>query len=561
VPWAALPHARTRGPSILPPSSRRATDLENHLADEFRAGRLTRRDLLRHASRIGMAVPMLGPLLGPSRSARAAPQAGTPGATIRVACATPVGQIDPITISQTGGLLMLNQVGEFLLFDGPDLVLRPMLAVAWQPNHDASVWNFSLRPGVKFHDGSPLTARDVAATMDRLCDPRQKSNALSALRGVLSPGGTHATDDLTVRFELDAPNGNFPYYVSSDNYNAIILPAAYDGDFELNFNGTGPFRLEKYTPRVGASFVPNPTYWGRQPLPARTEFNFFNDQQPQILALLDNQVDIAAEIAVQGAQGLLRDPDINIIRLRSAAHRQLHMRTDSANFADKRIRQAVALSLDRPGIIHGLFLGHAGPGNDSPFAPLYPSTDPTVPQRMQNLAAARELLRAAGRPNGFSATLTTERLQEIPLYAVIVQSACAAIGINLTLRIEDVASYYGSAQPGSSDWLDSEMGITDYGHRGAPNVTLAAPFVSNGAWNAAHFRDPAYDRLVAAYNAAIDLQSQRAVARDIELLLLDETPVVIPYFYDFLVAAGRSVRGVRATAISQLFLQDAWLAA
>ncbi len=484
---------------------------------------------------------------------------GRAGATIRVASNVPAGAVEPMTVSEIGGLAMLQQTGEFLLMAGSDLILRPALATAWKPNADCSAWTFTLRAGVKYHDGQTFSAADVVATMDRLSDPKLGSNALSVLRGALSPGGTKRIDDLTVRFDLDAPNGNFPFYVSSDNYNAIVLPANYGGDFETTFNGTGPFRLDRYTPKVGASFVRNESYWGRKALPARTEFSFFADQQPQILALEDDQVDAIVQISVQGAQGLLRDPDVRIIDIPAATHRQLHLRCDEGPTADRRVRQAIALTLDRPGIVHGLFQGRSRLGNDSPFAPIYPSTDPTVPQRTKNLAQARALMQAAGHAEGFRTTLCTERVQEIPDYAVLVQNACAEIGITVELRIEDPGAYYGAAQFGRSDWLDSPMGITDYGHRGVPNVTLAAPFVSNGAWNAAHFRNAGYDRLVASYIAATDLSAQRETAGKIQRLLLDETPVVIAYFYDYLCATGPTVTGVQVSGLTQIFLQDAAL--
>jgi peptide/nickel transport system substrate-binding protein len=537
---------------------REATDLENHVIDEYVAGRLDRRGLLRHGARIGMGLPLLGGLLGTLdpfniRAARA--QAGKPGATIRVACLVPTGAVDPVTVANAGGLVLLMQTGEFLAADGEDLTLRPMLATAWQPNADGSIWTFTLRPGVKFHNGHVLNADDVVATMDRLTDPKNGSNALSVLRGVLSVGGTKKVDDLTVAFHLDAPNGNFPYYVSSDNYNAIILPADYAGDFEKNFNGTGPFKLEKYTPKVGASFVRNPDYWGQKALPARTEFSFFADQQPQILALQGQQVDVIVQLAVQGAQGLINDPGVKLIKLHGASHRQLHMRNDVAKFADKRVRQAIALALDRPGLVAGLFRGLAEPGNDSPFAPVYPSTDPSVPQRQRDIAKAQALLAAAG--GGFAATLTTERLQEIPDYAVLVQNACAEIGVKLSLKVEDQSAYYGSAKFGSSDWLDSEMGITDYGHRGVPNVMLSATLLSTGAWNSAHFKNPTYDKLVTQYVAATDLQVQRGVAKEIQTLLLEETPVIVSYFFNYITATAANVTGVKPTAIAQIYLQNA----
>jgi peptide/nickel transport system substrate-binding protein len=489
------------------------------------------------------------PLLGAAR----------PNTTIRVAATMPGGAIDPLTISDSGGALMLSQTGEFLVFDSPDAGLRPMLALSWTSNADASIWTFLLRPAVTFHDGTPLTAQDVVATFDRLCDPRRSSNALSVLAGVLSPGGARRIDDTTIAFHLDAPSGNFPSCVSSDNYNAIILPAGYDGQYERHFIGTGPFRLETYTAKSGATFVRNESWWGGRVLPARTEFSFFADQAPQILALEDDQVDIIAQIAVQGGQGLLHDPAVRLIDIPSAMHRQIHMRCDRPPFADKRIRQAVALSLDRPGLVHGLFEGRAQIGNDSPFAPVYGNAT-GVPQRTRHLDQARALMQQAGMAQGFDATLTTDRYQEIPDLAVIVQNACAEIGIRLTLRIEEPASYYGTAQPGSSDWLDSDMGITEYGHRGVPNAILSAAYASKGSWNAAHFHNPDFDRLAASYIAETDDAARRATARDIETLLLDETPVIIPYFCTYLTATTPRVSGVQVTAISQMFLQHAAIA-
>ena len=288
-----------RTPRFLDRIRAEATPLQNHVVDEFLAGRLDRRALLREGSRFGLALPWLGGLLGGELlgAGRALAQ-GKADATIRVAATMPSTVVEPVTVANSGGLLMLMQTGEFLAVDQPNLILRPCLALSWTPNDDGTVWTFKLRPNVKFHNGHVLNADDVVATMDRLANPKNGSNALSAFRGVLSLGGTRKVDDLTVEFHLDAPNGNFPYIVSSDNYNAIILPADYAGDFEKTFIGTGPFKLEKFTPKVGASFVRNPDYWGPKALPARTEFTFYSDQQSKVLALQGGQVDMIGQIAV-----------------------------------------------------------------------------------------------------------------------------------------------------------------------------------------------------------------------------------------------------------------------
>jgi peptide/nickel transport system substrate-binding protein len=100
------------------------------------------------------------------------------------------------------------------------------------------------------------------------------------------------------------------------------------------------------------------------------------------------------------------------------------------------------------------------------------------------------------------------------------------------------------------------MGITDYGHRGVPNVYLSAPLRSDGTWNSAHFNNPQYDQLVSSYIAALDLQAQRDVAGKIQRLLLDETPVIFAYFYDYLTAIRKGVIGVQPTAMGHLFLSQ-----
>lgn len=536
---------------------RHADSLGNHAIDEFLAGRLTRRELLRHASVLGLALAG-GGLVVP-RAAHA--QTAGANATIRVALLTPAGAVDPLTVTDSAGLALLNQTGEFLIDDdGATNTLKPALALSWKPNDKGDVWTFKLRENVKFHDGQSFGAKDVVATFDRLADPASGSAALSVLKGVLSKGGAKLVDEHTVAFHLDAPNGNFPYYVSSDNYNAILLPANYAGNWEKSFIGTGAFKLDKYTPKVGASFVRNPDYWGDKALPQRLQFSFYADEQSQILALQGHQADVMGDFTVQGGQGLMNNPDFKVMGVKSSAHRQIHMRNDSPQFKDKRVRQALALSLDRDVIVRGLFKGRAMIGNDSPFAPVFPSTNTEVAQRHIDVAKAKQLLAQAGMPNGFDVTLTTEKYMEIPDLAVVVQNYAKAIGVRITLKVESQSLYYGAGTPGKSDWLDSPLGITDYGHRGVPNVFLNAPLTSGGTWNAAHFKNPQYDKLVADFVGALDVASQKKIAGQIETLLLDETPLIIPFFYDQLIVARKPLNGVRFTALSQLYFDRATLA-
>ena len=149
------------------------TELENHYIDELVAGRLSRRDFLRRGSTIGMSATLLGTILAAcgssssssSSSASTASAAPKSGGTLRVASVTPAAAVNPLTVADAGGLTMINQTGEFLIFDNNQkLALQPMLATSWSHNGDGSVWTFNLRQGVKFHNGSPMTAADVVYT-------------------------------------------------------------------------------------------------------------------------------------------------------------------------------------------------------------------------------------------------------------------------------------------------------------------------------------------------------------------------------------------------------------
>jgi len=544
-------------------------EIANHVIDEFAAGRLSRREFIRRGTVVGLSVPVLGAVLAACSSSSSSPasssSSGKAGATIRVGIVVPTAAINPLTVADQGGLDMLAQTGEYLCLSTQTLALKPVLAESWTPNAAADVWTFKIRQGVKFHDGKPLTADDVVYTYQLQTNPKNASNALSALGGVLDPSGVQKVDDYTVAFHLEAPNGNFPYLTSSDNYNMIIIPSGYNpADWQSSFIGTGPFVLKSYTPKVGATFTRNEQYWGTKALPAETQFTFYSDQTPEILALSNGSIDVVGQFAVAGAEQLLAaGAPYNIIKLRSSAHRELSMRCDQAPFTDPRVRQAIALTLDRPAIVKALFKGYADIGNDSPFAPVFPSTNKSVPQRVQNIPKAKSLLSAAGHPNGFTTHLTTEQFLEIPEYAQIVAQSAKAIGVTIGLTIESSSAYYGKATFGNSDWLDATMSLVDYGHRSVPNVFLTAPLetinakTGTGSWNAAHFNDPAYNSLVSKYIAAVDLSTQRTIAGQIETLLLDETPVIFGYFYNYLAAEAKTVTGAYPTAIGHIFLYNA----
>lgn len=233
------------------------------------------------------------------------------------------------------------------------------------------------------------------------------------------------------------------------------------------------------------------------------------------------------------------------------------MRTDIPPFNDARIRRAAALAFDRPAIVKALFNDKAEIGNDTPFARFFASTDQSVEQRVQDIPAAKALLAEAGVPDGFTVDLLAQKSGVIPELAVLMQDQLKAIGIVVNIVQMGTDQYYGDLKFGTSPFLDCAFGIDDYGHRGIPNVFLSAALSSTGPWNAAHFHNPTYDALMAEYFAATDLAVQQAKAGEIQRLLMEETPQLNLYFYNFNMVHSNAVTGIQPTAMGHLFLGEA----
>ena len=141
------------------------------------------------------------------------------------------------------------------------------------------MWTFTLRQGVTFPNGQPMTADDVVYSFQSQTNPKVYVNAASAFSGVLTDTGVEKVDDLTVAFHLEAPNGNFPWLISSDNYNMIIVPKGYDySKWEKTLHRHRPVQGE-VLPADGRArrSCRNDAYWGAKALPGQLQFIFYDD--------------------------------------------------------------------------------------------------------------------------------------------------------------------------------------------------------------------------------------------------------------------------------------------
>ena len=537
-------------------------DIEYHLYEEVKAGRLSRRAFLVRASLWGLSAATIAATLGSPLSRRAA-LADTPkrGGVATLGMRAPTADPDPVTGYSDGGLRTVQAAAEYLCYPLPDYTLDPRLATSWTST-DAKTWTFKLREGVKWQDGSALTVDDVVATFDRLVNPDVKSAARSSFKGILEMGQTEKVDDLTVTFHLSRPYVNFPYLTSAFNYNTVILPKNYEAGsktFSKGGIGTGPFILKAFSPEE-ARLVRNPDYWdASMPYLDELVLKFFQDTPPMVLALQGGAIDGLTTLPQSAAPPLFDDANIIVLQNNSSDYRTLQMRVDIEPFNDKRLRQAIAWSLDRNAIVQAIYGPRATVGNDHGFAPIFPDSKVTqqIEQRTQNYEKAKALLAEAGKPDGFQVKLTTEQFLEIPQYAVFVKDHAKGAGIEVELDIQPQDAYYGSGD--NQPWLQVPFGITDWSPRGNPSDTITPAYTCTAPWNSAHWCNEDFDAAMREYDGTVDEQKRLAAALKAATIQHEEVPVVIAYWGDTLRATNKKLQGL-AKGPNFLDARSLWVA-
>jgi peptide/nickel transport system substrate-binding protein len=547
-----------------------AGPLENDLIDVLADEGIDRQEFIKRATVLGLSIGVIGAALGARGTpvAYGAPVASKAGGRVRFGVPyLPTQDLEPHALTGGGGILATYVCGEFLVRTTNTLTLKPELALSWKPNANANVWTFKLRPGVKFQSGQAFGADDVVATFNRLVDPNSGSGALSAFQGVLSPGGIKAIDNLTVQFTLDAPTASFPYLTSSATYQAIMLPKDYKlGTFVTTPQTTGAFAITGYTLGVSAKYDRNPGWWGGKAPLDGVDLVFYSEEAAMVAALLSGELELVANLTQSGVR-TVKTPQLQLFTARGARHTEVPMRVDMANpLKDRRVREAIALTLDRPGIVKTLFNNLADVGNDSPFAPVYPSTSKKVPQRVRNLAMAKKLMAQAGYPRGFKVTLTAWGTNEIPQLAQIIQRSVKAIGIDISLQLQTGTVYFGGSQSGppkgwgSTPWLNAPLTVTGWNARPVPNVLLTSSIKSRGVWNASHYSNPKLDRVIDRYLSSITVSDQQKYSAQIQRAMLHDTPVIFPYFNRTIQAGSTKLRGYESDPQEFVYLSRTSLA-
>jgi peptide/nickel transport system substrate-binding protein len=450
----------------------------------------------------------------------------------------PIVQIDPAFISSDSEVLVANHVYDYLVDIDPESNIIPRLAKEWAVRDGGLTYVFTLESGVTFHDGSPLTANDVVWTFNRLRDPALELPTASLYGNIVD---IQATGDLEVTFTLENTNPFFLYDLS-DNH-ALVLKAD-TADAGETFNGTGPFKVESYSPEDRITLVANEAYFiDGQPSLAGIEIIFFNDQTASVDALRSGQVDLVMRMPTALFETLQAEPGILTFAVPTNGFDLIRLRSDRAPGNDPQVIQAFKLATDREAIFQLVQQGYGAVGNDTPIGPLYAQFHSSETPPARDPEAARTLLEQAGYPDGLSLDLHVPDSGNRPDLAVVLKEQWAEAGIIVEVIVEPESVYYGE-----NGWLEVDLGITGWGSRPYPQFYLDVMLVCGAQWNESHFCDEEFDALARTAGTTLDDAERVQAYQDIQSLLIERGPVIIPYYFAQFGAIGDSFEGFEMKA-------------
>lgn len=489
---------------------------------------LTRRHFLKvSAAGIAAALGHLAVDLSPQQAA--ALVARRQSGTLRVAWGGAPVALDPINASADTEIAFLNAVYDYLIDTDASSELVPRLATDWSVSDDGLAYTLTIAEGVSFHDGSALTLDDILWTFERLRGEGPTADLFADVESVAAGEGN------TVVFTLSQPNPDFLYNLT-DNH-AVILKANAEGIGE-QFNGTGPFRLDDYRPDR-ATFSANAAYFAGAPPLQTLEFFYFDSVESAVNALRGGQVD--AVLRMDNATFLsLSGEGFQAQEAATSGHDLVRLRADRAPGSDERVRQAFRLATDRQAIFDRLQFGFGSIGRDSPIAPFfarYYSEETPLPNPDPD--AARALLAEAGYPDGLDMTLYVPNLADRVALAQVLAAQWDAAGIRITIEPQEEAVYYAD-----SGWLEVDLAITPWGHRPVAQTFLDLYLKSDAVWNEAHFSDEELDRLIEVAGTSLDEAERTNAYHEIQRILIERGPIIIPYFFAQFGVMAADVRGV-----------------
>jgi len=415
--------------------------------------------------------------------------------------------------------------------------IEPDIALTWEIP-DPTTYIFHLRTDVRFHDGRPLTSRDVVFTFRSVLTGAIQTPKAGTYRLVES---VDAPDDRTVVFKLKEPFAPFLWNLTRGAIG--IVPEGSPKDFAQHPIGSGAFKFVRYIPDSEVVLERNDAYYGRKPIVSQFQFKIIPEAIVRALELRKGSVDIALSVLTPDMVEALRgNRDLDILQAPGTNYQYVAFNLKDPLFADIRVRKAIAYAIDREKIITYLWRGQAKaatgvipPSNWSYAGDV--ATYPYDPMR------ARELLRESGHEK-MSFTYRTATDDTGRLMAAVLQQQLHDVGIQMDIRSNEFATFYsdvvkGNFQMYSLRWIggNNDPDILNF-------VFHSMMFPPNGA-NRGRYSNPEVDRLIDMARRDVDTERRKAAYQTIQRIVADELPYVSLFYVDNVAVYNKRIRGMK----------------
>jgi peptide/nickel transport system substrate-binding protein len=451
-----------------------------------------------------------------------------------------------------------NLIFDDLLSRGNNLDVAPGLAERWEIP-DPLTYVFHLHHGVKFHDGRPLTSRDVKWTFDSLLEAKVRSTKAAVYRFV---DHIDAPDDYTVTFHMKEPSATLLWNLSDGAVG--IVPYGSGAESSAHPMGSGPFKFVAAETDKEVILERNEDYWGDKAKVERLRLAVVPDATTRALELRKGSADAAINaLTPDTVVALELDPALAVERAPGTVLAYLGFNLRDPILKDVRVRQAIAYALDRRPMIEYLWHGAAQPAR-SVLPPQSWAYEGNVPPYDHNPDRARALLDTAGYPavNGvrFHITMKTSTDENTRLMVAVMQQQLREVGIALDIRSFEFATFFADVTHG----VFQMYGLRWIGGNEDPDIFEyafhSAKFPPNGA-NRGFYSNPRVDALIDQARREVDPKVRKPLYAELQKIVADEVPYINLWYLDNVLVHNKRVQNLKLNPAGNYdFLRTAELA-
>jgi peptide/nickel transport system substrate-binding protein len=462
----------------------------------------------------------------------------------------------PPETSSNADIWVLQQVYETLTTTKADgSGVEPLLATKWTPSEDGLTWTFDIRQGVTFHDGKPLTAEDVAWSLnyDRTeSDTNQWASFFERITKV------EATDDKTVTITLSEPWSALPDYL------ALFATAIYPKDFggasaekmRTSPDGTGPFKLTKWSKGQQLVLGRNDAYWSKkQPYLDSVTFTVVPDDNTRALQLKGRQIQINENPSPASIAGLSKSPGVKVDKFASTQIVYVNVNTKKPGLDDPLVRRALSYAIDREGIAKTVLSGLAEPAASFLSSGLFGSDD-SGDGATYDLDLAKKTLAKSSRPGGLDISIgVVSGAEQNAQIAQVLKESWAKIGVKLTIKQVDATALRADRDGGRFDTLmgSATSDVVD------PAEMVGFLAITDGTGIRSGYKDPEVVEWTAQLDRTDDQAERKALLAKIQQKVTTDSPVLPIVNQPFLFAQDEKVKGFRADVLGTYSLKSTWL--